>query len=169
MGERKTDTAPLAEPCHDAAGDPEVAESFYGPHEWIAIWRKSEGTVDDFPDPDLAPRREMLEAHLETRSNPLQVVRQQILPEIPGCRDLGPGHTGALVSAHQHAAPLFAQIDLALEVDAMKLLFLTFQRGNLLRDQVLMLHSQNRQLEAHHSPDFARPQTARVHHMLGVH
>src|SRR6185437_15840160 len=36
-------------------------------------------------------------------------------------------------------------------------------------DEVLVLHGEHRQLEAHHAPDLARPQAAGIDHVLGVH
>ena len=40
---------------------------------------------------------------------------------------------------------------------------------HILRDQILMLHRQNRQLQTHHAADLARPQAAGIHDMLGMH
>ena len=111
----------------------------------------------------------MLEAHLEAGRDALEVVRQQTLGEVPRGLARRPRHASALVGAEQHAAALLAGVDLALEVDAVQLLLLAPEERNVLGDQVLVLHREDRQLEAHHATYFARPQPAGVHHVLGVH
>ncbi len=111
----------------------------------------------------------MREPDLETGRDALQIIRQQILPKIPGRGDRRPGDPGALVGAHQHAAALLAQIDFALEIDGVQLLGFAGQFRHVAGDEVLMLHRQDGQLDADHAPYFARPQAARVDDMLGVH
>ena len=141
-----------------------------GPDQRIAVGRERERPVDHLADADLAERREVLEADLEARRDALQVVRQQALREVPGRRDRRPGHAGALVGADQHAAALLAHVDLALEVDDVQLLLRpALQLRQVLGDEVLVLHGEHRQLEAHHAPDLARPQAAGIDHVLGVH
>ena len=39
--------------------------------------------------------------------------------------------------------------------------------GDIVRDNILMLHGMQRQIDTRHSTHLPRPQTRRVHHMLG--
>ena len=48
LRQRQADAAPLAEPRHDAAGRPVVAQP---EHQRIAVGREGEGAVDDVLDP----------------------------------------------------------------------------------------------------------------------
>ena len=50
-----------------------------------------------------------------------------------------------------------------------QLLLLAYQLRHVPRDQILVLHGENGQLDADHPPDFARPQASRVDHMLRMH
>ena len=111
----------------------------------------------------------MLERHGHARRDALEVVGQQVLPEIPGCRLRRPRHAGALVGAEQHALPLLAHVDLGLEVDDVQLFLLVLEFRQVLGDEVLVLHREDGQLDADHAADFARPQAACVDHVLGVH
>ena len=63
---------------------------------------------------------------------------------------------------------LLAHVDLALEVDDMQHLpGGGDDLGNLLGDEVLMLHREHRQFEADHAADLARPQAAGIDDVLG--
>ena len=110
----------------------------------------------------------MLESDLQARRDALQIVRQQILSEVPGRHALGPGHSRPLIGAHEHAAALLAHVDLAFEVDAVQLLLLSGELRHVLGDEVLMFHRQNGQLEPDHASDFACPQPRHVA-MIGDH
>src|SRR5581483_28636 len=111
----------------------------------------------------------MLESDLEARRDALEVIRQQVLPEVPGCLDGRPGHAGTLVRAHEHRATLFAQIDLAVELDTVQLFFLAFERGNLLGDEVLVLPRQNAQLDTDHARDFPSPEPSGIDNLRRMH
>ena len=75
-----------------------------------------------------------------------------------------------LVGTDEGAAALLAHVDLAGVVGGVDDLALApGELRNVLGDQVVMLHGQHRQLDAHHVPDLARPQPAAVHHVLGMH
>ena len=104
----------------------------------------------------------------DARGDALQVVRQQVLAEVPGRRLRRPGHARALVGAEQHALALLAHVDLGLEVDDVLELGLSLQLRQVLGDEVLVLHGEDRKLEPDEAADFARPQSARVHDVLGV-
>jgi hypothetical protein len=121
------------------------------------------------PHPGRADRRKVLEADFEARRDALEIVRQQVLAEVPGRLDRGPGHAGALVGSHQHPAAFLAQVDLALEVDRVQRLLPTGEFGEVSGDQVLMFHREDRQFQPDHPADLARPQTAGVDDVLGVH
>ena len=140
-----------------------------GPTSGLPSGAKVNGPLTTLRMPTSAKRREVLEADLQARRNALQVIRQQALGEVPGRLPRRPGHAGALVGPEQHAAALLAHVDLALEVDAVQLLLAALQLRQVLGDQVLVLHGEDRQFQSDHAPDFARPQTAGVHHVLGVH
>ncbi len=90
-------------------------------------------------------------------------------PKSQGVVSCRPGHSGALVGAHEHAAALLADVDFAFEVDGVQLFLLAGQFRHVAGDQVLMLHRQDGQLDADHAAHLARPQAPGIHHMLGMH
>ena len=78
------------------------------------------------------------------------------------------GCAGLLVGADQHAAALLAHVDLALEVDDVELVDLGIDdAGNVLGDEVMVLHREDRQFEPDHAADLARPEAAAVDDVLG--
>ena len=110
----------------------------------------------------------MLEGGLQARRDAIEVVGQQVLAEVPGRLALGPRLAGLLVGSDQHAAALLAHVDLALEVDNVELVDLGVNdAGNVLGDEVVMLHRQHRQFEADHAPDLARPEAAAIDDVFG--
>ena len=66
-------------------------------------------------------------------------------------------------------AAFLAHVDLAVEIDDVQhLLGRRDDLGNVLGDEVLMLHRQHRQFEPGHAADFARPQAAGIDDVLGA-
>ena len=68
---------------------------------------------------------------------------------------------------------LLAHVDFGLEVDGMRqlaaaLLVVGDDLRHVVGHEIHVLHGEHRQLEADHAADFARPQPAAIHHMLGV-
>ena len=95
-------------------------------------------------------------------------------PKFHGVVYSRPRLVGLLVGAHQHAAALLAQIELAVEIDRVDHLLagLGVDLGDLrhvLGDQVHVLHGEHRQFEPDHAADLARPQPAGIDDMLGDH
>ena len=168
LREREAHAAALAEARHHAASDPEVAQAAHRADQRVAIRREGKGAVHDLFDARLAELREVLETHLEAGRDAVKVIRQQVLAEVPGGFLGRPRHAGFLVGADQHAAALLAQVDLSFEIDAVELLFLAREEGHVVGDEVLVFHGKDRQLDADHAADFARPQAAGIHHVFGV-
>ncbi len=112
---------------------PQATQKFlrplHRPDQRIAVRRKRERSIDDLADAGLAQRRKVLERDFQARRDALQIVGQQVLAEVPRRRLRGPRHAGALVGTDQHAAALLAQVDLALEIDAVQLLLLPASSG----------------------------------------
>ena len=113
----------------------------------------------------------MPETHLQVLGDAVQRIGQQRGAEVPGRVFGAPWHTMALIGSQQHAVALLAHVDLAVEIHrvqhhlagaAVDLDHL----GHVLRDEVLVLHGQNRQLQANQATHFARPQAAAVDHVL---
>ena len=78
-----------------------------------------------------------------------------------------------LVRAEEHAAALLADVDLAAEVDGHRQLVAgrlveRLDLGHVRGQHVLVLHGEDRELEADHPADLARPQAAGVDDVLGV-
>jgi len=97
--------------------------------------------------------------------NAVQVGLQQLLAEAPGRGLGGPGHAGLLVHAEHHAFALLAQVALGTKVDDVanflaRALVECHHLGDVVGDQVHVLHGQHRQLDAHHAAHFTRPQAA---------
>jgi hypothetical protein len=78
------------------------------------------------------------------------------------------GTPAVFVGSEQHAAALLTQVQLPFEVDGVQLLPFTHEFRHVAGDEVLMLHGQNRQLDADHASHFAGPQSRGVHHILGM-
>ena len=74
-----------------------------------------------------------------------------------------------LVGSHQEPLPFLAQIDGAVEIDRVgNLLAERGELGDLVGDEVLMLHGHDGQLHLHEPTNLARPQSAGVHDILGA-
>ena len=111
----------------------------------------------------------MFECDFKAGRDAIEILRQQVLAEIPGRDPRRPRHAIALVGAQQHAAALLAHVDLALEIDDVHQFLLPLEFGQIVGDQVLVLHGQYRQLETHEATDLACPQAAGVDHVFGMH
>ena len=83
------------------------------PDQRIAVGREGERTVDDFADADAPERREMLEADLEVRREPLEVVGQKLHGKVVRRFQRRPDDPMRLVGADQRPAALLAHVDLA--------------------------------------------------------
>src|SRR5882757_2486342 len=97
----------------------------------------------------------MFEPHLEARCDALEIIGQQVLAKVPWSRDRRPGNARALIGAHEHTPALLADVNLPLEIDGMKLFRLADQLGHVAGDEILMLHGEDRQLDADHPADLA--------------
>ena len=109
----------------------------------------------------------MAKRRLEAGRDTVEIIGQEILAKVPGRFPLGPGLAGLLIRADQHAAALLAHVNLALEVDDVKFVDLGIDHaGNIFCDEIMVFHRQDRQLDADHAPDFARPKPAAIDDML---
>ena len=173
VGERQPDAAALRKAGHDGAGRPEIGHAAHRPDQRIAIRREGEGAVDDAADAGLVEGREMAEADFQLAGNALDILGQQFMAEIPGRGDRRPRAAVLFIGAHQHAVAFLADIDLAVEIDAMHQ-FLAGRPvevddlGHVLGDQVHVLHGENRQFQPDHAPDFTRPEAGGIDDMLGA-
>jgi len=172
VGEREADAAALAEARHDSAGAPEARQAAHRPDERIAVRREAEGTVDDPLDAGLLESREMLEPDFQRRRDTVEVRLEQLVAEIPGRVHGRPGPARLLIGAHEHAAAFLAQIDFALEVHDMqhlaaRLAVVRLHLRHVVGDEIHVLHGEDRQFEADHAPDLARPEPAGIDDMLG--
>ena len=172
LREGEADTAALAESRHDSAGDPEIPEPLHRPHQWVAVRRERERTIDHALDAGLGHARKMLVGDLQRGGDAVEIIGQELLAEIPG-RGLGlPGPAVLLVGAQNHAVALLAHVNFRLEVERVAhllavLLVVGDDLGNILGHHIHVLHGQHRQLNADHAANFSRPQAAAVHNMLG--
>ena len=74
-----------------------------------------------------------------------------------------------LVGADEHAPALLTHVELAAEIDDVQHLFLRLRDlGELVGDDVLVLHRREGVDDAGHQPDLARPEAGRVDHVLRV-
>ena len=171
--DREPDPASLGEAGHHPARDPEPVESPDRTDERVAVRRERERPVHDLLDPCVLERREMLEADLERGRDPVDVLGEELVAEVPRCLVDRPRHARLLVRPHEHAAAFLPEIELAVEVDDVD----HFLAGGLvdrrdlrhvLGDEVHVLHREHRQLEPDHAPHLARPEAGRVDDVLGV-
>ena len=163
---------PTPPPWLKPAMTPQATQKFFrpltGPISGLPSGAKVKGPLTTLRMPAVAESGEMLERGLQARRDAVEIVGQQVLAEIPRRLALAPGLAGLLVGADQHAAALLAHVDLALEVDDVELVDVGIDdAGNVLGDEIVMLHRQDRQFEPDHAPDLARPQAAAVDDMLG--
>ena len=98
----------------------------------------------------------------------LQIVGKQFVAKVPGRSVDSPGGAGLFVEADDETPPLLAQVALALGVHHVRQLRTVIVHFcNVVSDKVLVLHGMQRQVNTCHFRDLARPQTRRVHYMLG--
>ena len=169
--------SPTPPPCEKPAITPHATQNpsspRTGPMSGFAVRRERERPVHDLLDARGLERGEMLEADLERGRDAVDVLREELVAEIPWSLVHRPRHARLLVRPHEHAAPLLPQIELAVEVDDVDHLLarrLVDRRDlrHVLGDEVHVLHREHRELEPDHAPHLARPQTGRVDHVLGV-
>ena len=165
VGQRQPDAAALAEPGHHPARDPVASLTPDRTDEGVAVRGKGERSVDDGLDADLVKDREVVERDGEVVRDPVEVRREQLVPEVPRSRLRGPGDAVRLVGAEQQPVALLAHVDLAREVHRVEPRR-TVELGHRLGDEVHVLHRQHRQLDAAHAADLARPQAAGVDEVL---
>ena len=113
----------------------------------------------------------MPEADLQVFRDAVQRIREQRGAEVPRRVPGAPGHAMALVGPQQHAVALLAHVDLAVEIDRVQHHLAgaavdLHHLGHILGDEVLVLHGQDRQLQAYQAPHLTRPQTTAVDHVL---
>ncbi len=115
----------------------------------------------------------MPEANLQLVRDALKVLGQEFMAERPGRLDRRPGPAVLFIGAHQHAVAFLANVDLAIEIDAVHQLATgrlveVDDLGHVLGDQIHVLHGENRQLQPDHAPHFTGPETGRIHHMFAA-
>ncbi len=97
------------------------------------------------------------------------ILLEQLLAEGPGRAIDAPGLAGALVEADAEAAALLAQVGLATRIhDMRELLPARHNFGDVVRDEVLVSHGQQRQVDAGHGGDLTCPESGSVDDMLGM-
>ena len=100
----------------------------------------------------------------------VEVVGQEFMAKLPRGAIHRPRFTGLLVKADTQAAAFLAQIAFADGVHHMRMFRVTLVNlGDFVGDDILVLHRVQRQVNPGHRAHFARPETAGIHHMLGMH
>ena len=115
-------------------------------------------------------RRKACEAFRERLGQPLEVGWQKLgLAVVPGCSLDRPRRGRCLVHAEEHAAPLLTQVHLAVQIHHYRELpRRVHELGQILGDQIVMLHGHEGEFDAHHVPDLASPESAGVDNVLGL-
>ena len=168
VGEREADAAALREPRHHAAGAIEVAQPRHRADQRIAVRGEGERAVDHALDAGARDRGEMGKRELEAGRDPVEVGRQELMAEVAWRRARRPRHARLLVGADEQALAFLAGVDLGLEVDRVRQLLLALRDlGQIVGDQVVVLHREHRQLQPDQAADLARPEPGRVDHDLG--
>ena len=167
LGERETDAAALAEPCHHTASQIHIPQPRHRADQRVAVRRKGEGTVYHRLHPRFCQERKMLIGDIKGRRDPIKVRLQKLMPKIPRRLMRRPGHTGFFVGSEQKALALLTRIEFGLKIDQMRqfdVKCLDFVQG--LSDEIMMLHCQHWQFQPNHTANFAGPETACIHHFL---
>ena len=168
--EREADAAAHREACHHAAGRPVVRHPGHRAHERVAVWRERERPVDDAPDACGVQGREAPESLFEGARQALEVRRQQfVVAVLPGRAGDRPRRARRLVDPQQDPLALLAHVELSVEIDdAGDLPVEPGEFRQVLGDQVVVLHRDQRQVDADEMAALASPQAASIHDMLGL-
>ena len=75
---------PWLKPAITAQADQRPGLAGDGPDQRVAVGREGEGAVDDALDPGAAEHRVALEGGVERFGDPVEVVVQQLVAEVPG-------------------------------------------------------------------------------------
>ena len=153
---------------HDTAGRPVILEAGHRAYQGVAVGAEGERTVDHFTDTGIRQRRKAAKTFLERVGQPVERGRQKLGGAIiPRCPLDRPWRGLFLVDAEKYATLFLAQIDLAIEIEHQRHLGLgILELGKILGEQIMMLHGHDGQIDARHETDLARPQAARIDHML---
>ena len=169
LRQRQPDAAALAEPRHDPAGRPVVAQARHRPHQRVAIGGEGEGAVDHRLDARPFEDRVTPIGEGDRVLDLVVIVGQQFMPEAPGRTAHGPGLAGLFVKADAEPPAFLAQVAFAARVHHMRM----FHRAlvdlrQIIRHKILVLHRVQRQVDPGHRAHFARPQAAGIDHVLGM-
>ena len=166
VGERQADTAALAEPGHDGACAPEAGEAADRTEQRVAVGGEGERAVDDLFDTGVLEHGEVTKADVERLCDPVEVGGEEPHAEVPRCLLDRPWFAALLVRAEQQPAAFLTHVDLAAEVDAVQDLavfgVVVGDGGDVLGQQVHVLHGEHRQLDAGHAADLAGPEATGV-------
>ena len=116
----------------------------------------------------------MLEAGVERLGDAFEIRGEKAGPELPRGLAFGPRLSALFIGAEEQTVAFLSHIDLATEVDGVHELFafalvVRDDLGDLLGQEVHVLHRKERQLESDHAADLTSPETAGIHHVLAVH
>ena len=102
--------------------------------------------------------------------NFIQIIREQFMAKVPRGTLNSPRATGLLIKTDTQTTPFLTQITFATGVHHVGMLGIAFgDHRNIVRDNILMLHGMQRQIDSGHSSYFTCPQACRIHHVLGDH
>src|SRR5262249_18514381 len=117
FGHAASDATALAEPGHDADGDPIVPHARHRPDQGIAVGAEGEGAIDDVLYTRACQGWHALERDLQTVGDSIKIRWQEFMAKIewrPGHR---PGDTVGFICAQQYALALLPGIGVAFVVD----------------------------------------------------
>ena len=102
----------------------------------------------------------------------VKIISKKLLAKVVAGSVNRPRAAGLFVKADAEAAAFLAQITFACGVHHVRVLDAIghhiVDQGHLVSDDILVLHRVQREIDASHGPDFARPEAACIDHMFGM-
>ena len=158
LGQLQAEAGALAKARDNAAANVVVFEFGNRPEKRRGIGRPDHRAVDHPLDPRGGEHRDAYEGPLDVRRDALEVIGQELLPEIEGRALHGPETCVLLVGAAEEALALLPQVVFAVSVgDGRQLPIECCDLWDRLRDEILVLQSHQRQVEAGKPRQLARP------------
>ncbi len=173
LGQHQANAAALGKSCHDGTGGPVVAHAGHRADQRVAVRGKGEGPVDHRFDACAFQRGKAVVGKGNAVLDLVEVIGQQFMAKVPRRAVNGPGFAGLFVKPDAEAAALLPEVAFASRVHHMRMFAACVDdRGDfrhLIGDDILVLHRVQREVDAGHCTDLARPKTACVDDMFGVH
>ena len=170
LRQRQTHAATLAKARHHSAGRPIVAQARNRADQRVAIGGKGKRPVDHALNTRTFQHGNAAIGKVHRIFDLVELLVQQLVAKVPRCAVNRPRLARLFIKPDAHASTFLAQVELTTRIHHMGEFAASFQNvhdlGDIVGDDILVRHGQQRQINACHSPHFARPQATRVDQMF---